>query len=366
MKRPHSPSKALALPSARRTKADLQTAGASRAMVPISGKPSNERTKHDAAPASQKSSVSNSETRLFDLIRMIRDWIEHSFTPGQESRLEEKGRLRARFKVELGQEMADNLRAYVAASFALRLLKFRVTQMDDPRGKNSECVEVILTPEARNLYQEKYPDACAKHSLQLARARDAPEGGLVDADDEDAGANSRKQIEDASGDCQLVKSEGAVAKQREVTVKQKQLKTPEKSESQKKNTEVVDYLASPAKHIKLPAANGSVWESLEARIVPPGDAGLIEAKDALDRLLAARQRGGLEAFRSEKEAVSWLKGLSMCEVGARELRETKIGMAVNDWRKQKAEQYVTELAATIVMAWKQTCMDEKAKKCSKT
>ena len=108
--------------------------------------------------------------------------------------------------------------------------------------------------------------------------------------------------------------------------------------------------SKPAKAVAEVSGTGSVWEQCEAHIVPAGIDGLVEAKNALDEGLARIKAGGLVALKAEKELVAWLKGLSVCKVGATGLRATKIGLSVNACRKHP-EPYISGLAVSLLTAW---------------
>lgn len=367
----------------------------------------------------------SSAARLFELVRMIRDWIERSFAPGQAARLEDKGRLCARFQVELGQAMADSLRAYIAASFALRLLRLRVTEVEGPRGAAKHSVEVIVSREARALYEQKHPEACAKHAQQLQPSSCGAEAGLVDADEDRASIEPAKL--DELQDKKREHSQDKLAKVERIQDKQEVRQAPASSEgsvaarvsavdaksraqerafgkrqaaqmsangplggaakrgvtsslpaladgappAKRRVSSSLPALAdgappasqipieaqvmsvpTPTKRIALPTNTRSVWEACEAREVPEGIAGLEEARDALENFRAAQSRGGLDALRAEEEVVAWLKGLASRDIGTHELRETKIGLAVNAWRKHR-EAYISTLASSLLGAWKQ-------------
>lgn len=96
---------------------------------------------------------------------------------------------------------------------------------------------------------------------------------------------------------------------------------------------------------------GSVWEQCAALEVPPGTNGLLEARDSLEESLATRSQGGLNVIKAEKKAVCWMKGLLVCEVSATQLRETKLGIAVNEWRKHP-EPYIAQLAMSLLTTWR--------------
>eukprot|EP00406_Dinophysis_acuminata_P060023 CAMPEP_0179284058 /NCGR_PEP_ID=MMETSP0797-20121207/38492_1 /TAXON_ID=47934 /ORGANISM="Dinophysis acuminata, Strain DAEP01" /LENGTH=170 /DNA_ID=CAMNT_0020992823 /DNA_START=33 /DNA_END=541 /DNA_ORIENTATION=+ len=150
------------------------------------------------------------EVRLFELVRMVREWVERSFSPQQEERFQEKGRLHARFQVALGEAMTAQLQAYVAASFALRLLKFRVVKRDEVGKPPKEFVEVLLSPEARSLYAEKCPDAVAKNRMQLATVGGAADG-LVDVSGEDKEQDTPGPARLADGPKNLALENGQLA-----------------------------------------------------------------------------------------------------------------------------------------------------------
>ena len=247
------------------------------------------------------------ERKLFGLVLMLREWVERSFCAEQEERLNAKGRLCARFQVDLGEEMTKQLQNYVAASPPLRLIKIRVVKREGPSKHPQECAEVVMSPEARAVYAEKCPGAVAKY-----RARKRKASSELDA-----------------------------------------------TQSKRKSDKVVPAVnladmnadSKPAKAVAEVSGTGSVWEQCEAHIVPAGIDGLVEAKNALDEGLARIEAGGLVALKAEKELVAWLKGLSVCKVGATGLRATKIGLSVNACRKHP-EPYISGLAASLLKPWK--------------
>mmetsp|Transcript_19355 Transcript_19355/g.53144 ORF Transcript_19355/g.53144 Transcript_19355/m.53144 type:complete len:420 (-) Transcript_19355:193-1452(-) len=358
---------------------------------------------------------STSEMRLFDLVRMIRDWVERSFSPQQEARLQQKGRLCARFQVDLGKEMTAQLRAYIAASFMLRLIKFRVVAKEQPQPRRGaaadppECVEVILSPEARALYAEKCPDAVARHAGQPEASNACIPGGLlVDADGDGHEERDRLSPCEAIADGQqalpcnvtaggqralpcgqqdqslaLVPSAaaGAAANAADAVASKAQSlqqgleqafgkraaakflagadnNAAKSGQVKRKADAMLPQAADSDEKAVCPAAapaavsgTGSVWEQCRARAVPPGNNGLVEARDALDEGLARSRRGGLDALKAEKEVVSWLKGLLEREVTVAELRDSKIGVTVNSWRKHN-EPFISGLAVSLLTAWK--------------
>lgn len=312
--------------------------------------------------------------RFSELVPMIHDWVQRSFLPQQEERLERKGRLCARFKVQLGQKMAEHLQAYVRASFALKLLQVRV-RLEESTARNrppQEFVEIIMTPEARALYAEKNPEAAEKYRQQLVPAADA-EGGLIDDEDEEAAAqlaleDARLAIQDEPGARQ---DQGRAVKRRrgEAPEPTKVSAAPAPAAKGKEPVAPAAPASGAAKRAPLsapppppapgasataPAAGcGSVWEQCPAYNVVPGSAGLAEARDTLSDNLARKARGGMDAIRAEREAVAWLKGLQQCDVEAADLAATRIGVVVNEWRKHQ-EPYIAGLATSLLAAWKRS------------
>ena len=334
------------------------------------------------------------ERKLFELVRMLREWVERSFCAEQEERLNAKGRLCARFQVDLGEEMTKQLQNYVAASLPLRLINIRVVKHERPSKHPQECVEVVMSPEARAVYAEKCPGAVAKYRAQLSVAKSATgivEGDLVDAngdeDEDDAWCRQRLAIgmgQPASNDRQLSFGCGHLALESgpkalhdgQPALKDGQLAVPpdasttkqskrkasselDATQSKRKSDKVVPAVnladmnadSKPAKAVAEVSGTGSVWEHCEAHIVPAGIDGLVEAKNALDEGLARVKAGGLVALKAEKDLVAWLKGLSVCEVGATGLQATKIGLSVNECRKHP-EPYISGLAVSLLKPWK--------------
>eukprot|EP00927_Polykrikos_kofoidii_P049013 TRINITY_DN43163_c0_g1_i1.p1 TRINITY_DN43163_c0_g1~~TRINITY_DN43163_c0_g1_i1.p1 ORF type:complete len:436 (+),score=94.25 TRINITY_DN43163_c0_g1_i1:58-1365(+) len=387
------------------------------------------------AKSAEVEAAASGEANLFELVRMIKDWVERSFSPVQEARIQEKGRLCGRFKVKLGEEMSGQLKAYIAASFALRLLVFRVVPVtkEGSRAPPQEAVEVILTPEARALYAEKMPEAVNKHKLQLQTVG-GDDDGLVDVDGEGnavscaLAAPPQLAVEDCSrrtddhnvkdrastrrdskkcremeepvlaivpvveenGGTNAVTSEkrgadsGIAAVQKafgkraaaRFSAQMMQSNVAEMPQKRKasaplaiedagvKRAAVTPQPAEAAVEARSGVApvapKGSPWGGCVAFNVRSGTDGLLEAKDGLDSAWAKRGRGGVEMLKAEKEAVSWLKGLTEREVGAIEMRETKIGLSVNEWRKHE-EQYVSALAVSLLTAWKRAWRDAEKK-----
>lgn len=393
---------------------DKKGCGDSKALALISTK----SQKHSLADGKKKDGSAKcaeqppvEEVRLFELVRMIREWVERTFTPQQEERLKEKGRLHARFQVALGKEMTAQLQAYVAASFALRLLLIRTATIEKKSGRSQECVEVLLSPEARALYAEKCPDAVAKYKMQM-EPYNGPSSGLVDADDghwdsieqeqlalEDqplaiengqlalengapttANQDAEQLVMHAHSDAQdsrgkHVRSAETVptARKDHLALAVSQVATPaaplkrrreDSSTSVKlpkvskatvvaddKQDQCMDLKYQPPARPKAPSGTGSVWEQCGSQEVQPGIAGLLEAKDVLDKALAQLAHGGVAAIKAEKELTMWLKGLLEREVSTAELRETKIGVTVNACRKH-TEPYIEKLSLTILSWWK--------------
>ena len=348
------------------------------------------------------------ERKLFGLVLMLREWVERSFCAEQEERLNAKGRLCARFQVDLGEEMTKQLQNYVAASLPLRLINIRVVKHERPSKHPQECAEVVMSPEARAVYAEKCPGAVAKYRAQLSVAKSATgivEGDLVDAngdeDEDDAWCRQRLAIgmgQPASNDRQLSFGCGHLALESgpkalhdgQPALKDSQLAVPpvsppekahlskcisahasttkqskrkasselDATQSKRKSDKVVPAVnladmnadSKPAKAVAEVSGTGSVWEQCEAHIVPAGIDGLVEAKNALDEGLARIEAGGLVALKAEKDLVAWLKGLSVCEVGATGLQATKIGLSVNECRKHP-EPYISGLAISLLKPW---------------
>lgn len=293
------------------------------------------------------------EERLFELVKMICDWVDRSFTSQQEERMKEKGRLYARFKVDLGKDMLAQLQAYVGASFKLKLLKFRAVHREVPGRPPQECVEVILSPEARDLYAEKCPDAVARYRMQLDTCPGGADGDLEDADGDEGGraplaieAATDVSATPSAGSKRALSTdtpEGAGAKaQRRARGASSQIAVRSEEEAKP---------SAPEQAGRPVAGAGSAWENVDPLHVPPGVVGLLEARDALEKALALVSSGGMAAIRAEKDLAAWLKGLQGRVVGGNELKETRIGLVVNECRKH-TEPYIAGLASSILGAWK--------------
>lgn len=362
------------------------------AKAPVSALSS--RSEAGAGQPKEERRAPKDEVRFCELVPMIHDWVQRSFTPLQEERMQRKGRLCARFQVNLGKKMAEHLQAYVKASFALKLLLVRVRELESKAPKPpQEVVEIVMSPEARTLYAEKNPQAVQKFQQQLATVESSTDG-LVDADgDEDLQGPQPMTIEDNALAIEDGE-EGAAPKKRRhaaalgdggagATVQAGDAdatgRTPEKPEKKRARAtggsgganvdakapsgaaEAVGTKQMPAqpkeaatKIAALVAAvggTGSIWEKVEANDILPGQVGLVEAREALSDSLSKKALGGMEAFKAEREAVAWLKGLLECEVGPTELKDTRIGVVVNEWRKH-SEPYISRLATALLASWK--------------
>ncbi|CAE8599721.1 unnamed protein product [Polarella glacialis] len=117
--------------------------------------------------------ASTRESRLFETVRLIREWIEASFQPAGAERFRKAGRLKARFDVDLGDEMCKQLQAYMRASFALSGLQLQLAERPITGStKTKPCVEVLMTAAARDLYAEKHPEAAGKRRSPLSLGDD--------------------------------------------------------------------------------------------------------------------------------------------------------------------------------------------------
>uniref|UniRef100_A0A6T0Y615 TFIIS N-terminal domain-containing protein n=1 Tax=Alexandrium monilatum TaxID=311494 RepID=A0A6T0Y615_9DINO len=300
------------------------------------------------------------ESRLFETVRLIREWIEGSFEPAQEERFIRAGKLKARFDVDLGSQMCEQLKVYAKASFALSKLQFHLTTREVPGKPPRPCVEVLLSPAARQLYADKHPEAVARRravvpalknssdSAEAPRAAStpalggggAPRAALADGSAGQPGATG------AGAPAAVSSGEAAAAG---TPQRPKRPLEAAKSEEPPPGKRGSKSEQPPPGKSGGATAPGSIWEAVVAREVLPGLDALREAKDALDAGL--RAGGGISALKAEKAAVAWLKGLASCTVGAVELRETLIGQAVNAWRKHP-EPYIASLALSLLRAWK--------------
>lgn len=291
------------------------------------------------------------ESRLFETVRLIREWIEGSFEPSQEERFNRTGKLKARFDVDLGSQMCEQLKLYAKASFALSKLQFQLIEREVPGKRPRPCVEVALSAAARQLYAEKHPEAVAKRRAVLPALPDGAEGSeatrAASTPALAAGAQ-RPALADAkaAGPAKSTEAPGAGAAAAPAGSQAAKPTTPRRA---KRPLESAVSEEPPPGKRGAAAPPSSVWEAVVPREVPPGLEALRQAKDALDAGLCAN--GGLSALKAEKEAVAWLKGLASCSVGAVELRETLIGQAVNAWRKHK-EPYISSLALSLLRTWK--------------
>ncbi|CAK9058672.1 Uncharacterized protein SCF082_LOCUS31225, partial [Durusdinium trenchii] len=89
-------------------------------------------------------------------------------------------------------------------------------------------------------------------------------------------------------------------------------------------------------------------KELAPKMVSEGMTGLEEARDALKRALKEK--------KGHKEALAWLKGLQHRQVTARELQHTRIGLVVNEWRKEKKTS-VSTLASHLLSLWKKLWLE---------
>mmetsp|Transcript_106122 Transcript_106122/g.300075 ORF Transcript_106122/g.300075 Transcript_106122/m.300075 type:complete len:352 (+) Transcript_106122:69-1124(+) len=324
------------------------------------------------------------ESRLFETVRLIREWVEGSFEPVQEQRFQSVGRFKARFDVDLGSQMCEQLKAYMKASFALSRLQLHLASREQPGKPPRPCVEVLMTEAARDLYAQKHPDAVARRRGQLPALPDEGAAGGPAASADPAALEGAKQASLADRPplaltaeaprkqpigqalaCKLPEGKAGAGQQAAGQGRRGRCGASTGADS----TAIVAASAAepaPAKRALAgapvdpagkraarasggPAPPASVWESVAPHEVPSGIEGLLEAKDALDVGMRAGQ--GLSALKAEKEAVGWLKGLANRGVGPVELRETLIGQSVNAWRKH-SEPYVASLALSLMRAWK--------------
>jgi len=318
------------------------------------------------------------ESRLYETVRLIREWIEGSFDPAQEQRFQWNGnRLKAKFDVDLGNEMREQLQAYISASFALSKLLLRFTEREKSGGRAPRpCVEVLLTEEARTIYRQKHPEAVARAARRHLPLDDGERSGmsapvaladrelrpaLVDAPKTAAASldfapavvrpaanknDGRVRIEGAdapaaSGKAAMRKGIDGKLHPAPPLKRRKEVGDVKVESPRSKHAAQVDAVRA--------AAPASIWEAVAPREVMPAVEGLREAKDGLE--LGLHVKGGLAAIKAEKDAVAWLKGLQCREVTITELKETLIGQTVNSWRKHQ-DDYVSGLAFSLLKSWK--------------
>lgn len=362
------------------------------------------------------------ESRLFETVRLIRDWIDKSFDPAGEERFRKAGKLKARFDVDLGSEMQEQLQAYMKASFMLSRVHLRFTTRDDPGKAPRPCVEVLLDIEARALYASKNPKLTAKSrgtplaltdegaeghkfpALTDGKSAEVPAGAIVVAPPGSGVSPPAPGCKQPSPDhqrCEAHEGEGAAKKSYLLDNSGLQSKAPGLQWRRSTSLEdmdsgppaewgtvvqgiprghwlevsgrflparirgtrvlrevVPDAGETPAKRRRA-AAEGSVWSAVPAHCVAPGVGGVTEAREALEAALRKREQEGMAALKAEKDAVAWLKGLSNREVSLSELKETLVGQAVNAWRKHP-EPFISDVATSLLGKWKATFREASA------
>ena len=244
-------------------------------------------------------------------VRMIRNWVESSFSSTESARIERKGHLKARFKVELSPEMWKELQNFVKASFALSGLQ--LTKLE--RGDEKSCIEVVMSMEARKQFAAKNPAVQEKPEKHC----DGSEGAEGIRTPE---ASQPRSVREA-------------------------VPTPCKHAqgTAKRHASTCDPMPGMSKRSKTkesePGKAAKSWMPLSdvsAHDVPCDLTGIVAAKDGLTAALTSKDL---------HEAVAWLKGLGRREVLAHELEKTRIGITVNDCRKQ-GDSYVTKLADILI------------------
>lgn len=263
--------------------------------------------------------------KLIEAERRIREWVDSSFTPAQDARMEERGRLSVRFPLDLDSKFEQQLELILKVQFGV-LTEFKTVQeKDKPERK---CIQVCLTKAARAVYGAKNPEVAAK---------------LKESEDE-------LVAEPAAG----AGAPGAPAVS----------SSPQKSPKKRPQPLPVEACGL-AKKFRAP----TLWEAIEPRRAPKDLAGLKSAKEALDagwEAVQNRQSNDPSAPVSseEREAIEWLKGLENYEVNDKEgLSKSKVGLSVTSWRKHP-EKYVADIAKRTILEWKEAfrTVDAKIKK----
>lgn len=260
--------------------------------------------------------------KLIEAERRIREWVDSSFTPSQDARMEERGRLSVRFPLDLDSKFEQQLELILKVQFGV-LTEFKTVQeKDKPERK---CIQVCLTKAARAVYGAKNPEVAAK---------------LEDSEDELA-------AEPAAG----AGAPGAPAVS----------SSPQKS-PKKRPQPLPEEACGLAKKFRAP----TLWEAIEPRRPPKDLAGLKSAKEALDAGWEAVQNRQSndpsgQVSSEEREAIEWLKGLENYEINDKEgLRDSKVGLAVTCWRKHP-EKYVADIAKRTILEWKEAYRNVDAK-----
>ena len=264
--------------------------------------------------ASEERAEDPAAALMLATVRMIRNWVESSFSSGEAARMERKGQLKARFKVELSPEMWEELQTFVKASFSLSGLQLKRLERGE-RGEGS-CVEVVMSGDARQQYALKNPGVIVKKVVTAETPSDgALEGFRTPA--------AKLPVHELSTPC----------------------KAPSQKEA-KRRTAPVDSASPTSKRSRTKEAMKIPSESMPS--MPLQDVHAREVSRDLKGLVAAKE--GLAAAVSSKdlhEAVAWLKGLGRREVAAEDLAKTRIGLSVNECRKQ-GDPYMTKLADTLL------------------
>eukprot|EP00930_Biecheleria_cincta_P088233 TRINITY_DN77475_c0_g1_i1.p1 TRINITY_DN77475_c0_g1~~TRINITY_DN77475_c0_g1_i1.p1 ORF type:complete len:488 (+),score=103.30 TRINITY_DN77475_c0_g1_i1:60-1466(+) len=293
------------------------------------------------------------ESRLFETVRLIRNWMESTFSPTVDMRFRAKGHMKARFGVDLGRDMRQQLENYIRASMMLSGLQLSFIEKPREGSRPPRAyVEVLMNVEARELYAQKNPQAAALNSQ--------PQGLLEDAAGSETPALTASQpaLQDAAS-LPLKGPESSCNNTGPIPA------TPLPSQDRcKRQLDVAESSTPPQKRIlsgkAAPAGSEStipgsaIWESVPPQEMSSGRAGLCEAKEALEGLL--KQSSGIAAIKAEKEAVAWLKALSPRHVSREELKETRIGVIVNEWRKHN-EPCISGLALGLLKTWKSALQD---------
>eukprot|EP00439_Symbiodinium_sp_Y106_P037284 s3630_g4.t1 len=256
--------------------------------------------------ASEERAQDPAAALMLATVRMIRNWVESSFSSGEAARMERKGQLKARFKVELSSEMWKELQTFVKASFALSGLQLKRLE----RGEGS-CVEVLMSGEARQQYALKNPQVVVKNA---EKPSDGALEGFCTPE------TAKLPVHEASTPCKAPSQKQA---------KRPMASSPEKSKRSRTKEAITKISSMPL-------------QDVHAREVSRDLKGVVAAKDGLTAALSSKDL---------HEAVAWLKGLGRREVAPEDLAKTRIGLAVNECRKQ-GDPYMTKLADILLQRWK--------------
>ena len=210
-----------------------------------------------------------------------------TFNLAEDARVQRKGQLKARFKVELSADMWCELQNFLKASLSLSGLELTLLERVD----EGNCIEVVMPAAARQRYAFNNPEV-------------TPTGKDITCA---AGAKSFKAPEASPMSVRAV-----------ATPCKNNLASLKRCVAASSTTAADDLHEKPAKRSRTQEPKTSTGSptlcDVSARLVPAGVEGVVAAKAGL---AGALQTKDLHA------AVAWLKGLGRRQLNTQELEQTR-------------------------------------------